>query len=271
MSRLPTAPEQGFDFTALPLTSLRDGIELGVLEHCDIFNVSDVDLFLHKSVLALAEETDGCFTESQSEAEKSHSSVAEFVTWYLFVKCLNEFAEKYARSGQNNHWLAPGSPNFIDIIALRKVGSSWRFYAIEVKWSQNCDYYRQVRGGLVADLQKLHRIDVASTRLGTHITGLKAQLTPHLGKKAIEAIFSGIKAGATPKECMGIEYWGVFVSDWSRDTRKHNPDNHFAKLREEAEASCWPEGMVKGFMINIPNACEFLTDLAMGKDEAGNA
>lgn len=240
-------------------------LEKANLEHCTIFNVNNTCSFLRSNLDVLSVEVDNKFIGDAYNAKKALPALAEFVVWHLFIHALQEFDGKFAKSGQCNQWFSSGSPNFIDIIALRKVNNIWRFYAIEVKWSENCNYNNQVRSGLVKDLIKLHRFEYANSRLGAHITALKTQLKYVLDREEIEDIFSGIYVGDTPGETQGVEYWGVFVSDWATDPNSHDPNNHFQKLTEQAHKDSWPTDSVKGLMLNIENGNLLLHNLAMGR------
>ena len=241
------------------------GLEKACFKHCEVFNVNDVPAYLDRTVSGLEIEIAKKFVACESTAESVLSSMAEFVVWHLLVYNLQEFERQFAQNGKLSQWLSTGSPNFIDIFAVRNTNYKWRFYAIEVKWSENCNYYNQVRKGLVEDLLKLHRADYSSCRLGTHVTSLKNQLRPFVGQEKIEEIFSEIDVGDSPSDTIGVEYWGVFVSDWSTNNVTHDPDDHFLVLSEQAIQNKWSTDCIKGIMLNIQNGRIVLKNLAMGR------
>ncbi len=247
-----------------PIT-LPFGLEKVCLNYCEVFNVYDIPTYLDKVVSDFEVEIEKNFVVCESTADSVLSSMAEFVVWHLLVHNLQEFEQQFAKNGKLGQWLSTGSPNFIDIFAVRKTNHKWRFYAIEVKWSENCNYYNQVRQGLVEDLIKLYRADYSSCRLGTHVTSLKNQLRPFVGQEKIEEIFSDIDVGDSPSDTTGVEYWGIFVSDWSTNNVAHDPDDHFLVLSQQAVKNKWSSDCVKGIMLNIQNGRIVLRNLAMGK------
>jgi len=242
------------------------GIESAEATYCTIYNVCSVNEFMTNLYYHLHKETSGKFINDEIKAQKAISALAEFTVWHLVLEITKQFEEKFARSGQNNQWFSTGSPNFIDIIALKEIEGRWRFFAIEIKWSEKCDYYGQVRASLVEDINKLYRNDYAEHRLATHISALKAQLLPYFSAEDIEDIFEDIDAGTNPSEAYGINFWGFFVSDWGKgDYSRHNPDDHFKKLMDDAVTLGWTSDCIKGFMINIDDGLNTLKKVAMGK------
>ncbi len=246
-------------------TALSNGFEMACFTHCNIFSVFDANQFLDASIEHLGQDVDGMFIDDDATAERVIPVMAEFIVWHLLTRVTNELHEDFCANGQHFQWFSTGSPNFIDIYTVKKTEVGWRFCAIEVKWSENCDYGLQVKRGLVTDLIKLHRADYSNCRLGTHITSLKAQLRKVLSPEEIEEIFSSIRAGKAPNDSKGVEFWGFFVSDWNIDNQDHDPDEQFVKLSEQATSDEWPENCVKGFMINIENGKNVLKALAQGQ------
>lgn len=252
-------------FKSLERKTLTSSIELGCVSHCQIFNVVDKQGFLNGAITHLNEDIDGAFVSDANIAVKTLPTMAEFVIWHLLIRVLSELDEDLSLNAQNYQWLATGSPNGIDITALRKSNGQWKFYAIEVKWSEKCDYYNQVRSGLVGDLKKLHRADYSSCRLGTHMTAMKTRLRRLLNREEVEKVFSNIQAGSAPNETQGVEFWGFFVTDWSVENQSHDPNDHFEILMNHAKNDEWPTGSVKGFMLNILDGKTLLSRLSMGE------
>lgn len=245
--------------------TIYEGLEHNKFSYCGIYNLEDPTIFMIAARDHLGYVIDYKFVDNLDDAEKNLSTMAEFSIWHLLLKTLAEFDEKFTHNAQSNQWISPLSPQFMDIYAVRKVNGKWRFYVIEVKWSEICDYKGQVRQGLVEDLQKLHANKFSSNRLTTHVSGLKSILRNYFSREEIREIFSEIDSGTTPSETKGIEFWGFFVSDWNINNQHYDPDGYFDNLILTSKKDGWPPDTVHGFMLHMNDGKNWLRKLAMGQ------